>query len=931
MYRKRFITLLSTVVVGTFHASAQITSDGDLRMEVIAAPNLVVDSNIESPAGYGPSAAHFGVKICNDGTTAMTDVYVNIGDLTDPVNCTGTPGIYPERVNPQGYTGTFSYQHQGGVEDATRYIPRIEPGECVTQYWLVEYPNLDDNGDSVTGSAPVTDDDLWLNYGIWASAFDGATTRKVCEENTATMRNEISAMANKIWPNTTSKVPDEYLDAIEGELGWRPDSTSGTTDASTVLEGIWFDFGTVNQGFDNNGDGVPDYNAWMQPVGDASKYDATCFRLVKTYGLVIVKLNDGSELLIPFEDQTYFENLPPNNTGAVGLTFYEFMPLRSGCSMTLSPYQEVASGSDNEKFNGDYGTGGGTATAEDPQLSFDKTGPVSTPTGADVEFSMTVTNDGGGDLGFPVGGAALVVEDSVPADLDYLAGSAASNNTLPSGVTATIRYSTDGGATWTNSEPAPANTVTDIQWWLDQSLPGGGSATVTFMANVPLSYPATTIENCAQVSYSGGAAIAEACHTTLVEGPNSIAGTVFEDDGPGPDFADGEQDAGEDGIAAVAVSLYFDPDSDGAGEIFLSTIDSDATTGDYSFANLPDGNYVVVVEPLDPDVPATFGITSAREIAVDLDSAGTIGTAVSDGDNDFGFAPPLSIDKVEPTLPVYEGLELIYPIRVTNNLQGAPSGQGPGDAISLYWTEDTDNTTTTSDLDGGGVTDVATLSARWLAIDEVNSLIYHSDGTTITTTNLDGSNATVAFTNTNPSVTQMAFIEVDPDNGHIYFSDSASFAIYRTDLDGTNLQTIASGLVANPRGIDLDLNGGKIYYTLDDGQIFRADLDGTNSELLGDVSTLTNDVMDLEVDLWGGVVYVSRFYGRTVSTLDIATGTATDLYTLSEAGMALAIDPAGGDLWVIEASLLFKGSMDGTAPLAQIYNGEGSFSKMLMR
>jgi hypothetical protein len=36
---------------------------------------------------------------------------------------------------------------------------------------------------------------------------------------------------------------------------------------------------------------------------------------VKTYGLVIVKLNDGTELLIPFVDQMYFENIPDTTTG----------------------------------------------------------------------------------------------------------------------------------------------------------------------------------------------------------------------------------------------------------------------------------------------------------------------------------------------------------------------------------------------------------------------------------------------------------------------------------------------------------------------------------------------------------------------------------------------------------------------------------------
>ena len=57
-----------------------------------------------------------------------------------------------------------------------------------------------------------------------------------------------------------------------------------------------------------------------------------------------------------FEDQLYFENLPPNQ-GVVGLVFYEYVASDGACVGALTPYQEAASGSDNEKFNADYGTG----------------------------------------------------------------------------------------------------------------------------------------------------------------------------------------------------------------------------------------------------------------------------------------------------------------------------------------------------------------------------------------------------------------------------------------------------------------------------------------------------------------------------------------------------------------------------------------------
>ncbi len=131
----------------------------------------------------------------------------------------------------------------------------------MAQYFFITYPLKDANGKSVTGRAPRTEDDLWLEYDIWASANGG--TNKVNQTTRVTMRNEISAMANKIWPNTTSKVPTKYLDAIEASLGWRPEDGVPRIPGANIKEGVWYDLGNVGHGFDNDGDGIPDRNAWL--------------------------------------------------------------------------------------------------------------------------------------------------------------------------------------------------------------------------------------------------------------------------------------------------------------------------------------------------------------------------------------------------------------------------------------------------------------------------------------------------------------------------------------------------------------------------------------------------------------------------------------------------------------------------------------------
>ncbi|MGB5687376.1 MAG: hypothetical protein WBM35_16330, partial [Candidatus Electrothrix sp.] len=53
---------------------------GKLRIEMISAYNLVVDSNVTSPPTYAPKAATLGAKICNDGDKAIHDAHAYIGD-----------------------------------------------------------------------------------------------------------------------------------------------------------------------------------------------------------------------------------------------------------------------------------------------------------------------------------------------------------------------------------------------------------------------------------------------------------------------------------------------------------------------------------------------------------------------------------------------------------------------------------------------------------------------------------------------------------------------------------------------------------------------------------------------------------------------------------------------------------------------------------
>lgn len=96
----------------------------------MAGYNLVVDSNVQSPSTFGPSAATVAGKVCNTSADPINNVMLNIGDYAHL-----TPGIYPARNSADAAfqaehpalanSGSYAYTHEGGragLSDATRPI-----------------------------------------------------------------------------------------------------------------------------------------------------------------------------------------------------------------------------------------------------------------------------------------------------------------------------------------------------------------------------------------------------------------------------------------------------------------------------------------------------------------------------------------------------------------------------------------------------------------------------------------------------------------------------------------------------------------------------------------------------------------------------------------------------------------------------------------
>ena len=116
-------------------------------------------------------------------------------------------------------------------------------------------------------------------------------------------------------------------------------------------------------------------------------------------------------------------------------------------------------------------------------------------------------------------------------------------------------------------------------------------------------------------------------------------------------------------------------------------------------------------------------------------------------------------------------------------------------------------------------------------------------------------------------------IDLDPSNGHIYFTTGDQ--VLRCDMDGENTTGIAGG--AGAHGIALDLDNGKIYWTnWQSGMVMRANLDGTDPELLFSCS----NPRGIDIDIANQKVYVSSLSGG-IYEYDLATSA---YYTVASFG-----------------------------------------------
>ena len=108
-------------------------------------------------------------------------------------------------------------------------------------------------------------------------------------------------------------------------------------------------------------------------------------------------------------------------------SYYEYVALDGACTAGLTPYQEVASGYDNEKFNADFGAGIPPLQSRQTNMTFDKNGQTSIGLGGTIDYTMTftlpdvdTTNSMVITVGSPSMGMPLTYYETVPDGLWYM-------------------------------------------------------------------------------------------------------------------------------------------------------------------------------------------------------------------------------------------------------------------------------------------------------------------------------------------------------------------------------------------------------------------------------------------------------------------------------------------------------------------------------
>jgi low density lipoprotein receptor-related protein 5/6 len=132
----------------------------------------------------------------------------------------------------------------------------------------------------------------------------------------------------------------------------------------------------------------------------------------------------------------------------------------------------------------------------------------------------------------------------------------------------------------------------------------------------------------------------------------------------------------------------------------------------------------------------------------------------------------------------------------------------------------------------------------------------------------------------------------------LYWTDSGTQKIQRSDIDGTNIEDVIDTGLSAPDGIAVDLAAGKVYWTDNtDGTINRANLNGTDPEIV--VSGLITPVR-IVLDVPNGKMYWTDVDNFRVQSANLDGTGVTDVLIGAGAPWGIDIDTTNQHLYFTE-------------------------------
>jgi len=215
------------------------------------------------------------------------------------------------------------------------------------------------------------------------------------------------------------------------------------------------------------------------------------------------------------------------------------------------------------------------------------------------------------------------------------------------------------------------------------------------------------------------------------------------------------------------------------------------------------------------------------------------------------------------------GLEVLlpYPNPAVCKMRGVALDESAG---KIYWTEQF-GSILRANFDGTNPEKILSGLDFYpgdIVVDPRSGKFYWVRGQTILRADADGSNlAVVADRITLPSMVLPGGITLDLVNDKLYWADSHaanpvtgvnSGVLHRSNLDGTELETIAPPGIFRPVSVAVDPGAGKLYWGHNNSRGFpaisRANFDGTEVQGLGGY-VFNRPISDIAIDVADGYVY----------------------------------------------------------------------------